>query len=40
VIIIEELSAELQIELSAELAYALPDVLGLGPEVHLIVESA
>ncbi len=40
VVVIEKLSAELQIQLAAELGDALPDVLGLRPEVHLVVESA
>jgi hypothetical protein len=39
VIIVEELAAELQIQLAAEFGYAFPYVLGLGAEIHVIVES-
>ena len=39
VIVVEELAAEFQIELAAELLDALPDPGGLGIQIHLVVKA-
>ena len=39
VVVVKELAAELQIELAAELAHALPDVLCLQLQIFIIVET-